>query len=76
MTSERPLASARRRRSGCSVTRTAPRELSDQKDADARRLGHPFDIGWALTWGAYVFDYRREPDRLLAARQRGRSPRA
>jgi ATP/maltotriose-dependent transcriptional regulator MalT len=40
--------------------------VSDQKDADARRLGHPFDIGWALTWGAYVFDYRREPDRLLA----------
>jgi tetratricopeptide (TPR) repeat protein len=41
-------------------------QVSDQKDADARRLGHPFDIGWALTWGAYVFDYRREPDRLLA----------
>lgn len=40
-------------------------EVSDQKDADARRLGHPFDIGWALTWGAYVFDYRCEPDRLL-----------
>jgi tetratricopeptide (TPR) repeat protein len=41
-------------------------QVSDQKDADARRLGHPFDIGWALTWGAYVFDYRCEPDRLLA----------
>jgi tetratricopeptide (TPR) repeat protein len=40
--------------------------VSDQKDADARRLGHPFDIGWGLTWGAYVFDYRREPERLLA----------
>jgi predicted ATPase len=40
-------------------------DFSDQKDADARRLGHPFDIGWALTWGAYVFDYRCEPDRLL-----------
>jgi class 3 adenylate cyclase/tetratricopeptide (TPR) repeat protein len=39
--------------------------VSDQKDADARRLGHPFDIGWALTWGAYVFDYRREPGELL-----------
>jgi predicted ATPase len=36
-------------------------------DADSRQLGHPFDIGWAATWGAaYVFDYRREPDRLLA----------
>jgi class 3 adenylate cyclase/tetratricopeptide (TPR) repeat protein len=41
-------------------------QVSDQKDADSRRLGHPFDIGWALTWGGYVFDYRREPDRLLA----------
>ena len=40
-------------------------QVSDQKDADARRLGHPFDIGWALTWGAYVFDYRCEPERLL-----------
>jgi tetratricopeptide (TPR) repeat protein len=41
-------------------------QLCDQKDADARRLGHPFDTGWALTWGAYVLDYRREPERLLA----------
>ena len=41
-------------------------QMSDQKDADSRRLGHPFDIGWALTWGTYVFDYRCEPDRLLA----------
>ena len=50
-------------------------QVSDQKDADARRLGHPFDIGWALTWGAYVFDYRCEPDRLLARVARGRSHR-
>jgi tetratricopeptide (TPR) repeat protein len=41
-------------------------QMSDQKDDDSRRLGHPFDIGWALTWGTYVFDYRREPDRLLS----------
>jgi tetratricopeptide (TPR) repeat protein len=41
-------------------------QMSNQKDADSRQLGHPFDIGWALTWGAYVFDYRREPDLLLA----------
>ncbi len=41
-------------------------QLSDQKDADARRMGHPFDIGWALTWGAYVADYLCEPDRLFA----------
>ena len=42
------------------------RRLCDQKDDDARHLGNPFDIGWALTWGGYVCDYRREPDRLLA----------
>jgi tetratricopeptide (TPR) repeat protein len=41
-------------------------QMSDQLDTDSRRLGHPFDIGWASTWGAYVFDYRCEPDRLLA----------
>jgi len=41
--------------------------LREQKDADARRLGHPFDIAWALTWGAYVFDYLHEPDGLLAS---------
>jgi tetratricopeptide (TPR) repeat protein len=41
-------------------------QVCQQKDADARELGHPFDIGWSLTWGAYVFDYLREPDRLLA----------
>jgi tetratricopeptide (TPR) repeat protein len=40
--------------------------MSDQKDADSRRLGHPFNTGWALTWGTYVFDYRCEPERLLA----------
>jgi class 3 adenylate cyclase/tetratricopeptide (TPR) repeat protein len=38
----------------------------DQKDADSRRLGHPFDLGWALTWGAYVLDYRHDAERLLA----------
>jgi predicted ATPase len=41
-------------------------QMSDELHADSRRLGHPFDIGWASTWGAYVFDYRCEPDRLLA----------
>jgi tetratricopeptide (TPR) repeat protein len=39
---------------------------SNQKDDDARQLGHPFDICWALTWGAYVFDYRCEAEQLLA----------
>ena len=41
-------------------------QISDQNIADSRRLGHPFDLGWALTWGTYAFDYRCEPDRLLA----------
>ena len=41
-------------------------EKCDEKDADSRKLGHPFDLGWALTWGAYVLDYRHEAQRLLA----------
>ncbi len=41
------------------------KQVSDEKDDHARRLGHPFDLGWALTWGSYVFDYRGEPERLL-----------
>ena len=40
-------------------------QVSDEKDAHARRLGHAFNLGWALTFGAYVFDYRCEPERLL-----------
>jgi class 3 adenylate cyclase/predicted ATPase len=31
----------------------------------ARRRGHPFDLGWALTTGAQAFDYLREPDEWL-----------
>jgi hypothetical protein len=40
-------------------------QVSDDKDAHARRLGHAFDLGFALTRGAYAFDYRCEPERLL-----------
>jgi len=40
-------------------------QISDQKDKHSERLAHPFDFGWALTWGAYVLDYRRESQRLL-----------
>ncbi len=40
-------------------------QVSDEKDAHARRMGHPFNLGWALTWGAYAFEYRCEPERLL-----------
>ena len=38
--------------------------LNDEKDAHARRRAHPFDLGFALTVGAEVFDYRCEPDEL------------
>jgi class 3 adenylate cyclase len=40
-------------------------QASDAKDAHARRRGHPFDIGYALTFGALVWDYRGEPGPLL-----------
>ncbi len=38
--------------------------VSDEKDAHARRVGHPFDLGWALGFGAGAFDFRCEPDAL------------
>ena len=39
--------------------------LSDEKDAHARNLGDAFNLGFALTLGAYAFDYRCEPARLV-----------
>ena len=39
--------------------------IGDAKDAQARRCGHPFVLGWALTTGAQVFDFLREPDQWL-----------
>ena len=39
--------------------------VSDEKDAHARRLGHGFNLGFALTFGASAFDHRCEPERLL-----------
>ena len=38
--------------------------LSDEKDAHARRRGHPFDLGFALTIGAHEFDHRCELEDL------------
>ena len=32
--------------------------LNDEKDAHARRHGHPFDLGYALTMGVHEFDHR------------------
>ena len=34
-------------------------------EANARRRGHPFDLGFVLTLGAQVFEFLREPDELL-----------
>ena len=39
--------------------------LNDEKDAHARRRGHPFDLGFALTVGAHEFDHRCELEDLL-----------
>ena len=41
-------------------------ELSDANDVHARRRGHPFDLGHALTVGCWLWDFRGEPGRILA----------
>ena len=41
------------------------RAASDEKDEHARRRNHPFDLAFALTLGAQVFDHLHEPDELL-----------
>ena len=38
--------------------------LNNEKDAHARRRGHPFDLGYALTTGAHEFDHRCEHEDL------------
>jgi class 3 adenylate cyclase len=38
---------------------------SDEKDAHARRRGHPFDLGWGLITGAHEFDHRWQLEELL-----------
>lgn len=40
-------------------------QVSDESRAHARAVGHAFNLVWALTFGAYAFAYRREPERLL-----------
>ena len=40
-------------------------KLSDECVGSARGEGHAFNLVWALTFSAYVFAYRREPDRFL-----------
>lgn len=41
-------------------------EISNETEAHARRRGHPFDIGWALTFGAMVWNFRSEPAQVFA----------
>jgi predicted ATPase len=40
-------------------------QMNDRSGAHARSIGHAFNLAWALTFSAYTFVYRREPDRLL-----------
>ncbi len=51
-------------------------QLRDDCEAHARKLGHPFDLGWALVESARLFLHRGEPDeslkRLAEAGQLGR----
>lgn len=46
-------------------------QLSEETHARARRLGHAFNLAFALTAGSYVFDYRCEPKRFLACINEG-----
>jgi class 3 adenylate cyclase/tetratricopeptide (TPR) repeat protein len=39
--------------------------IGDERDAHARRRGHPFDLGWALIVGADVLDFLGRPDDML-----------
>jgi class 3 adenylate cyclase/tetratricopeptide (TPR) repeat protein len=41
-------------------------EVRETMEAHARRRDHPFDIGYALTFGGQVLDFRCEPEALLA----------
>ena len=41
-------------------------QVRDANDAHARRRGHPFDLGFALTVGSQVWDFRCEPEQMLA----------
>jgi predicted ATPase len=39
--------------------------ITDTAHSHARQVGHPFDLGWALSAGPLVFDFLREPDEWL-----------
>jgi class 3 adenylate cyclase/tetratricopeptide (TPR) repeat protein len=40
--------------------------MNNEKDAHARRRGHPFDVGFALTMGPHEFDHRCKSKELHA----------
>jgi len=40
-------------------------QVSEERDAHARGFGNALTLSFALTRGAYAFDYRCEPERLL-----------
>ena len=42
------------------------KRLSESSRAHAESVGHAFNRVWAVVFGAYVYAYTREPDRLLA----------
>jgi predicted ATPase len=39
--------------------------IGEARDAHARSIGHPVDLGWVLSTGAWVFDFLGEPDEWL-----------
>ncbi len=51
---------------GCWAIRIVRCRCCEANDAHARRCGHPFDLGFALTLGSQVWDFRCEPAQLLA----------
>jgi predicted ATPase len=40
-------------------------KISDERDGFARRIGHPFDLGFALTIGSILYDHLGQPDEQL-----------
>jgi class 3 adenylate cyclase/predicted ATPase len=40
-------------------------QVSEASTAHPRQRGHPFNLGWALTWGSMLWDFRCEPAPLL-----------
>jgi predicted ATPase len=46
-------------------------KISDAQEAHARRLGHPFNLSWSLTYGALVFEHVGESEELLKRVEEG-----